>query len=181
MVQRIESLVIALCMLLAFVVPQVAAADNPVKIGTMSVQDIIRISEAGQAAKIVVSKKFDEYQTSLKEKESKLMAIKEEIEKKSSAWSEDKRMEMERDFKRGVQELEEESRYASNDMKDFEKKQVEPLLNDLEEIIQEVGKKDNYTIILDVSKGVVFQDDSVDLSARLAAELDKRHSRTAGE
>ena len=90
-------------------------------------------------------------------------------------WSEEVRNQKEREFKRGVQDLDEESKDASNDMKDFERKQVEPILKELEGIIDEYGKAQGLAVILDTTRGIVYQDESLDISAKIAAELDKRH------
>jgi outer membrane protein len=154
-----------------------AKKDSTLKIGVMNLQKILAISTSGQAAKAAVTKKFDSYQTKLRKEEESLLALKDEIEKKSAVWSDDVKTKKEREFKRRVQDLEEESKYASNDMKEYEKEQVEPLLKELEKIIDEMGKAKGYTLILDDSKGVLYQDESVDISAELAAELDKRRSK----
>ena len=150
--------------------------DAVVKIGVMNLQKVLAISVTGQAVKTAVTKKFDGYQVKLRKEEESLMVLKDEIEKKSAVWSEDVRTKKEREFKRRVEDLEQESKYASNDMKEFEKNQVEPLLLELEKIIEEMGKADGYTLIIDNSKGILYQDDAIDISASLAAELDKRHS-----
>ncbi len=149
--------------------------DGAVKIGVMNLQKVLAISKTGLAVKISVTKKFEGYQTKLRTEEESLMALKDEIEKKSAVWSEDVKIRKEREFKRRVQDLEDESAYASNDMKEYEKGQVEPLLKELETLIDEMGKAGGYTLILDTSKGVLYQDEAIDISAALAAELDKRH------
>jgi outer membrane protein len=152
--------------------------DNTVKIGVMNLQKVLAISKTGLAVKAAVTKKFDGYQTKLRKEEESLMGLKDEIEKKGAVWSEDVKIRKEREFKRRVQDLEDESTYASNDMKEFEKNQVEPLLKELETIIDELGKAGGYTLIFDTSKGVLYQDEAIDISADLAAELDKRHSNS---
>jgi len=149
--------------------------DAPVKIGVMNLQKVLAISKTGQTVKTSVTKKFDGYQATLRKEEEALMVLKDEIEKKAAVWSEEIRTKKEREFKRRVQDLEEESKYASNDMKEFEKSQVEPLLQELETIIEEMGKAGGYTLIFDTSKGVLYEDAAIDISADLAAELDKRH------
>jgi outer membrane protein len=152
--------------------------DGAVKIGVMNLQKVLAISNTGLAVKDAVTKKFEGYQAKLRKEEESLMTLKDEIEKKAAVWSEDVKITKEREFKRRVQDLEDESAYASNDMKEYEKGQVEPLLKELEKIIDETGKAGGYTLILDTSKGVLYQDEAIDISADLAAELDKRHSNS---
>jgi len=158
----------------AFVLPALAN-DGATKIATMDLKKVLEASKVGQAAQATVKQKYEEYQAKLSKKEEALLALKDDIEKKKTVWSEDVRNQKERDFKRGVQDLDEESKYANNDMKDFEKKQIEPLLKELDGIIDTYGKAQGLAVILDITRGVVYQDESLDVSTKIAAELDKRH------
>ena len=169
------SIILTVCLaLLLFVTQPVLAADSG-KIGTINLQKVLALSKTGQAIKGAVTKKFDTYQAKLKAEEESLVALKEEIDKKSSVWSEDIKTKKEREFKRRVQDLEEESQYAVNDMKEFEQQQVGPILQELEAIIGEYGKSKGYALILDTSMGVLYQGESIDISGDLAVELDKLH------
>ena len=172
-----QKLWISLCLCLTILLfsAQSSLANDSVKIGTMNLQKVLAISKTGQAVKSSVTEKFDNYQKKLRQQEESLIALKEEIEKKSAVWSEGVKTKKEREFKRRVQDLEEESQYAANDMKEFEQQQVGPILKELEEIIDEYGKGKGYSLILDTSKGVLYQDESIDISGDLAAELDKLH------
>lgn len=155
------------------------AAEAGMKMATMDLKKVLELSKTGQMVQATVKQKYEEYQAKLGKKEEAMLALKDEIEKKRSVWSEDVRNQKERDFKRGVQDLDEESKYANNDMKDFERKQIEPILKELEGIIDEYGKAQGLAVILDTTRGIVYQDASLDISAVIAAELDKRHP--AGE
>ncbi|NTV15039.1 MAG: OmpH family outer membrane protein [Desulfobulbaceae bacterium] len=157
-----------------FVLPAFAG-EGAIKIATMDLKKVLEVSRVGQVAQATVKQKYEEYQAKLSKKEEVLLALKDDIEKKRTVWSEDVRNQKEREFKRGVQDLDEESKYANNDMKDFEKKQIEPLLKELDGIIGEYGKAQGLAVILDTTRGVVYQDEALDISAKIAAELDKRH------
>jgi len=135
------------------------------------------LSKTGQIVKTLVTSKYDEYQTKLRKEEETLVSLKEEIEKKGAVWSEDVRTQKEREFNRRVQALEEETKYATKDMKEFEKKTVEPILKELETIIAEFGKAEGYSVILDSTRGaVLYEAAAVDISTLISEELDKRHS-----
>ena len=155
----------------------VHSAEKAVKIGVINIQKIVALSKVGQAARDEVKVKFEEYQTKLRTEEEALLSLKEDIEKKGSVWSEERRTEKQREFERRVKALEEESKYATNDMKEFEKKKVEPLLKELESIIDGFGKENGYSLIMDSSRGAIYVDESLDISAAVAAELDKRKSQ----
>ena len=175
MLRKFLTLAVISSIILTGAIEHALAKDAKVTIATMNLQKVIGVSKTGLAAKNAVTKKFEDYQNKIRKEEESLLALKDEIEKKGSAWSDDVKTKKDREFKRRVQALEEESQYASNDMKEFEKEKVEPILKELETIIEEFGKKKGYTLILDTSKGVLYQDESIDISKELAVELDKRH------
>ena len=175
MLQKILVFIAVCLFVLVGVVEQGVAKDSTITIATMNLQKVIALSKTGQAAKKAVTQKFEDYQKKIRKEEDSLLALKDEIEKKGAVWSDEVRTKKEREFKRRVSALEEESLYASNDMKDFEKDKVGPILKELEDIIEEFGKKHGYTLILDTGKGVLYQDESIDISSKLAAELDKKH------
>lgn len=151
------------------------AAEGTMKIATMDLKKVLEISKTGQVVQAAVKQKFAEYQVKLQKKEDALRALKDEIVAKEKVWSEEVLNQKDREFKRGAQNLEEESKDASNDMKLFERKQVEPILKELEGIINDYGKAQGLAVILDTTRGIVYQDEALDISAKIAAELDKRH------
>lgn len=175
MMHKILSLVFFLSITLSVVAGQAVAKEAKVTIATMNLQKVIAISKVGLAAKNAVTQKFDGYQKEISKEEKSLLSLKDEIEKKGSAWSDKVRIQKEREYTRRVQDLQEDSQLASKEMKSFENEKVGPILDELEKIIEEFGKKKGYTLILDTSKGVLYQDESIDISKELAAELDKRH------
>jgi outer membrane protein len=69
----------------------VLAADN--KIGVMNVQKVLTSSVAGKAAKVKFDAKMKELQGKFKTEEEDLLAMQKDIEKKSSAWSEETKQE----------------------------------------------------------------------------------------
>ncbi|MBU0674772.1 MAG: OmpH family outer membrane protein [Proteobacteria bacterium] len=180
--RKLRSLLIASAVIgLLLVVSVVQAGEQTQKIATVNVQKVVELSKVGQEARAVVEKKYAEYQEKLKKEEDELLILKEEIEKKSSIWSEEVRSRKEREFKRRVQDLEQESKYATNDMKEIEKLNISPILKVLESVIDDLGKAGGYTLILDSRTGVLYQDNVMDISALLAEELDKRSAASNKE
>jgi len=165
---------ICFCLTVIFLSFHPALAQDSVKIGTMNLQKVLAVSKTGQAARASVKNKFEQYQSKLLKQQEAVMALKEELDKKSAVWSDDVKTDKQRELKRLAQALEDDSKYAENDMKDYEQGQVEPILKELEKIIIDYGKNNGYSLILDISKGVLYDDESLDVSEEIAAELDKR-------
>ena len=61
-------------------------------------------------------------------------------------------------------------------MQDFQKKQIGPILKELEGIIDEYGKSHHISMIFDTTRGVLYADDALDISAEISAVLDKKHA-----
>jgi outer membrane protein len=156
-----------------------AAAGSGVKIATMDLKKVLEVSAVGRDVQASVKKKYDEYQGKLSQKEEELVALQGEIEKKRTVWSEDVLSQKERELKRGIQDLQTDTKYADNDMQDYQKKQVGPILQELETIIDAYGKSHGISLIFDTSRGVLYQDEALDISVEIAAELDKKHAQPA--
>ncbi len=148
----------------------VQAAD-PVKIGVMNVQKILSMSTVGQKAKVKVEEKIKALQSKFKAEEDALNTMQKEIEKKSSAWSKDKKDEKVREFKKKRRELQAKSEDARFEVKQLQEKELGPILKKLEKIVEEYGSKNGYAAIFDIKSGVIYFNKTVDISDEIIAAL----------
>ncbi len=162
-----------ICAVLIFtcsIVPNGFAAE--LKIGIMNVQKIIVGCEAGKEAKGRFEKKMKDLQASFQKEETELKGLQEEIKKKSSAWSEEKKAEKTREFQKRGREFQAKSEDARFEMKQLQDKELEPILKALEKIVDNYRKDNGYTMILDSKNGVISYDEKIDISAKLIKKLD---------
>ncbi len=171
MVLRKLTMFLAFFAVISFTVQNGFSAD--VKIGVMNVQKIIIGCSAGKAAKIRFEKKMKELQAKFKEEENSLRALQEEIKKKSSAWSEEKKAEKIREFKKNGRELKAKTDDARFEMKQMQDKELEPILKALEKVVKKFGKENGYTIILDSKNGVIYFADKIDISDAIIKKLNE--------
>jgi Skp family chaperone for outer membrane proteins len=117
-------IIMFLAFLCAAVTPNTSAlaAEGGVKIATMDLKKVLEVSTIGQVVQAKVKKKYDEYQATLSKKEEELVALQGEIEKKRTVWSEDVLNQKDRELKRGIQDLQTDTKYADNDMQEYQKK-----------------------------------------------------------
>lgn len=141
------------------------------KLGIMNVQKIIVECDAGKAAKKRFDLKMKELQSSFKGEEEELKALQDEIKKKSSAWSEEKKAEKVREFQKNGRELQVKTDEARFEMKKLQDKELEPILKALEEVVNKYGKDNGYTAIMDGKNGVVYFDPSIDVSDVIIKKL----------
>jgi outer membrane protein len=155
--------------LFCFAASSCFAAD--LKIGIMDVQKIIIECEAGKAAKGRFDVKMKELQSSFKAEEDALKVLQEEIKKKSSAWSEEKKNEKVREFQKSGRELQAKTEDARFEMKNLQDKELEPILKALEAVVNTYGKDNGYTAIMDSKNGVVYFDKKIDISDTIVKKL----------
>ncbi len=148
----------------------VQAAD-PVKIGVMNVQKILSLSTVGKKAKVKVEEKIKGLQAKFKTEEEELNNLQKEIEKKSSAWSKEKKDEKVREFKKKRRELQAKSEDARFEVKQLQDKELGPILKQLEKIVEEYGIKNGYAMIFDIKSGVIYFHKAVDVSDDIIAAL----------
>ena len=157
--------------LVGFTVSSCFAAD--LKFGVMNVQQIIIGCDAGKTAKARFDKKMKELQTTFKAEEESLKALQAEIKKKSSAWSEEKKAQKAREFQKSGRELQAKTEDARFEMKRLQDKELEPILKALEQVVNKFGKDNGYTAIMDTKSGVVYFNESIEISDTLVKKLNK--------
>ncbi len=157
-------------LLLAFSVNVQAAAS---KIGVMNVQKVVTTCKAGKAAGVRFEAKMKEAQEKLKKDGQALEKLKAEIEKKKSVWSEEKTKKKIGEYQRQFRALQMEGQESRANLKKLHDQELQPILKALEKVVAEYGKKNGYTVILDVKAGVVYHDPSVRVTDDILKNLDK--------
>jgi len=140
------------------------------KVGIMNVQQIIVECDAGKAAKARFDEKMKNLQSKFKAEEEALKGLQEEIKKKSSAWSEEKKAEKIREFQKSGRELQAKTEDARFEMKNMQDKELEPILKALEKVVDKYGADNGYSAILD-AKSVIFFDQKIDITKTMIKKL----------
>lgn len=157
------------------------AAPERGKIATISIQKILGSSKAALDAQKILQAEVDKFQSKFKADEDALTAMKNDIEKKGSAWSDEIRAEKEREYQKKLRDYGLKTEDAKLEMQQLEKKHMEPILKQLHDIIAETGKKNGYSLILENTMkglrnrtGLLYADDALDISDQIQKELDSR-------
>ena len=153
---------------------QVEAAESGKQIVTVNIQDVLLGSEAGQEVKKVLEGKVGEFQQKFQKEQEEVDALRAEIEKKSTVWSQEVKEEKERDYQKRVREMQLKSEDAQFELQQLEKQVMSPVLNELQKVIKEVGKKNGYAMIIDSRAGLLYVDEALDISEVVKKELDAR-------
>lgn len=162
---------VALSLLSAVCIAGAGQAFAETKIAVMNVQKIITLCDAGKGAKVRFEARMKDLQGKFKGEQDELVSLQNEIEKKSSAWSEDKKTEKSREFQKLRRELQAKNEDANFELKQLQEKELQPILKALEGVVSEYGKKKGYTAIFDIKGGVIYFDKTIDVSDALVKEL----------
>lgn len=172
-------LVVAL-LLSFFLAPAVVAAQSA-RIAVISIQEVLEKSTAGRAARSQIEAEIEKQRAALQGEQKALEEMRQEIEKKSSVWSDQARSEKEREFQRRLRAFEGLNEDAQVAVQQKEKTLMEPILNKLDEVMAELGKKEKYDLILEYTlkglrsrTGLLYADETLDIGDKVRQELDKR-------
>ncbi|OGR00693.1 MAG: hypothetical protein A2505_00990 [Deltaproteobacteria bacterium RIFOXYD12_FULL_55_16] len=158
-----------------------AAPPERGKIATISVQKILGSSKSALEAQKVLQAEVDKFQAKFKVEEDALAAMKSELEKKGSVWSDEIRVEKEREYQKKLRDYGLKTEDAKLEIQQLEKKHMEPILKQLNDVIAEIGKKNGYSLILEntmkglrTRTGLLYADEALDISDQAQKELDNR-------
>jgi outer membrane protein len=159
------------------------AAPKQINIAIIDIHELMTESKIGRAARDKILAKNVELQTKFLAEQQQIEALREEINKKVSVWSEAVRNERIRDFEQKKRELQIKSEDMRQELQQLEMELLEPIRIQLDEVIADHGKKNGYSLILDSTrKGVLSRigllyADVPNISDQIRKELDNRMSK----
>ncbi|WP_421902592.1 OmpH family outer membrane protein [Maridesulfovibrio sp.] len=160
-----------LVLVFAFQTPAFAA---PQKIAVASMAKLIKDSEIGQDAQKKMEKKFATAKTQLETKQKELESLKQSLQKQSLVLSLEAKQDKELEFKRKVRDFQDLTQATQRKMQIEQKKVGTPVLQLLEKVVNEYGKKNGYTAIYDKkSSGFLYVDETIDITNQLMLEMNR--------
>lgn len=155
--------VIAGLFLVALAVAPVAGAAD-LKIGYVDIQKALNVSDAGKDAREQLASKVKKYQDEINAKQEELKKLKDELEKQGVLLSEAKKNEKEKDYAQKLKDFQRFTKDAQEELQGRDEEFTKKILEELEKIVQDFGRKNGYTFIFVRSEAMVFADDKADLT-----------------
>ena len=163
-------------LMLAVMTGSAWAAD--IKIGYLDMQRTLNTSEAGKAAKAQLQEKLKKYQEQVNVKQEELQKLKTDLEKQGMALTEASRAAKEKDYQQKLKDFQRFTKDAEEDLQARDGEFTKKILETLEKIVQEYGKKHNYSMIFDArNAGMLYADTSVDLTEEILKALNAAQSK----
>jgi outer membrane protein len=168
----------AVCFIGIFWVNAVYAADVA-KIGVVDMQRLLETSESGKAAQAKIKAKKDKMEQELKQKGAELEELRKQLEREAMVMSKEKRAEKEREGRIKLNDFKTLQKSYRAELQALEKELVSKLRKDTFELIEEIGKKEGYLLIIN-NFSVMYSPGSIDITDRLIKELNARSAKTKG-
>jgi len=143
------------------------------KIGMIDFQQVVEKSEPGQRVEAGLKKEGERMEAELKKDKEELQALKDKMEREAMVMSREAREEKEIEFRVKARNLQEKDQRYRQEFVGKQRQEIDQLRKVVLEIAQEIGKKENFTMI--ISKvGVLYSDPTIDLTDKVVQLLNKR-------
>ena len=153
-----------IALLVVFALPLSVFAADGTKFGSVDIQKVLLMSEAGKEAKDQLGQKAAKYETEKNAKEAELKKLKGELESQGVVLNESARGAKERDYQ---QRLKEYQRFLKDAQEDLQAKNDEftgRIVDDIVRVAQEYGRKNGYTAIFVKSETMIYLDPTADVT-----------------
>lgn len=165
------SLVLAFAGVRAFA----AEAESKVKVGFIDMQKAIQETTTGKKAKKELEDEFTKKKKELDKKEAELKTKGEDFEKRSMAMNEETRMKKQAELGGEMRKYQELAAKSQMEIQKRERDLTQPIVTKLRSIIEDIAKKEDFTMILEKSEqSVMWAKKDIDLTERVVKEYDKK-------
>lgn len=152
------------------------------KIGVVDFQRISEVSSAGKSALAEIKSQGEKMEADLRKKEGELEELKKRLERKAMVMSKEMREEKEREFRIKINDLRSIEKKYKEKLRSLNNRLVTRLKKDLYEIIEEIGRKEGYLLIIEKGEaGVVYAPISIDMTDKLIIEYNKKVAQRANK
>jgi outer membrane protein len=143
------------------------------KIGVVDMRRALTESEAGKKAGQALSQRVEKMEADLKAKSAQLEKLEADFQKQSSMLSADAKRDKEKEFERKKRDLADLYRDYREEVQQAEVASFQPILKDLNAVIEKIGTDQGYTVILEKSNGVVFSAKGVNITEAAVKALNE--------
>jgi outer membrane protein len=135
-----------------------------VKLGYIDMQRALNTSESGREAKEQLAARVKKYQDEINVKQEEIKKLKEDLEKQGMLLSEAARGAKEKDYQQRLKEFQRFTKDAQDELQGKDEEYTRKILEGMEKVIQEFGRKNGYTFIFVKNEGMLFVNDKVDVT-----------------
>lgn len=153
-----------LSMLIASCLASTTAFAADLKIGYVEMQRALNSSEAGKEAKEQLAARLKKYQDEINVKQDELKRLKDELEKQGTFLKDATKAAKEKDYQQKLKEFQRFTKDAQEELQAKDEEFTRKILEGMEKIVQEYGRKNGYTFILVRNESMLFANEKADLT-----------------
>jgi outer membrane protein len=150
------------------------------KIGFINMRTILQDSEAGKKGFAELKKMFEKKKAEVTKKEDDLKKLKDEIDKQKSVLTADAFQEKETNFQVKLRDYQRFAKDAQDELAAKEQSVTAKLIPEILQVVENVGKKEGYSAIIDLNNPViVYHDKQDELTKKIIDEYNKSAGKPA--
>jgi len=170
------SVILSSLIAVAFLFSTTSVFAEAVSIAVLDMQKVVLSSKLGKEAQKEIEKRVKELEKTFKADEETLIALQNEIEKKSYVWSEEKKQDKSIEFQKLRRDLRAKQDDANVELKQLQEKQLAPIFKELEAVVKKSAKDNKHSMILP-SQAVLYAIDSVDITDKVTQALNAKSDK----
>ena len=164
-------------LVLVLAVGRAAAAEDGIKVGVVDLSQAINATEEGKAAREELNRKQRDAQQQVQPLVDQHKALEEEMKSKRYVLSDEALFAKQADLLELRNKIESKLKELEGQLKIDQGRLEAPLVSKLREIVQEIGKEQGFTIILDrATPGLVYTREALDITDQVTARFNKKKS-----
>jgi outer membrane protein len=164
MVRTSSTILLALTLCLSF------PALGQVKIGVVDMQRALMSVNEGKRAKEKLEREAKQKQAELDKKQEEIRKLQAELEKQAAVLSEEKKRQKAAQYQQMLMDLQDFYLTNQKALADMEADLMKPIMERFGRILQEIGAKEGYTVIIEKS-ALLYNAAATDLTDRLIQEF----------
>lgn len=156
-----------------------AFSADAVKIGVFDFQKTLTESTTGKNTQKQLTDKGNEFQAKLKTEKDKLDEMNKAYEREKLVLSPEKQNEKEKEFRNKVNDFKKMQEDFAKEFKQLEITSLNKIQEDVMVIINEIGKNDGYTVVLEKKAGgVLYSLDKLDITDQVIKKYNSKAAKS---
>ncbi|MGH7871939.1 MAG: OmpH family outer membrane protein [Candidatus Binatia bacterium] len=150
-----------------------ASAQERIKIGYIDVQRVIAESQSGKRAKDRFQAQVKKAEADVQKERQELERLKSDLDKKGPLLKDEERRNMEGDLQKRSVTLQRAMNDYQQDLRQKESEMMQVILKEVEQIVNEVGKAEKFTLIFERSQ-IIYSDQGIDVTSKVIETYNSR-------
>ena len=163
-------------LMLALTISGTAVADAALKIGVVDFQQALNSVDEGKTAKKQLEAEFKRKQKQLDIQQKELETLKNDLQAQAAVLSQAKLQKKQGEFQKKFLDLRQKAGAFQQEMLKKEAELSDKILGRLKTIVEEIGSKEGFTLIIEKSNDpVLYVESKDDLTARVIKVYNKKY------